>query len=481
MGIEKYISGIKQTDEFSRRLSQAVFGKRNIMIKIPYGICDFYKIITEGYFYADRTDRIRLIEAAGDQLLFLRPRRFGKTLLLSMLRNYYDLAMGQEFNRVFGHLAAGKNPTPLHNQYFVLMWDFSAVSPAGDSEQIRKALHAHINGCIEQFIARYRDILDYPIVLDETDALRSFQSVLAAVSTTPYKLYLMIDEYDNFANEVIMSGQAFSQERYQEVLYSALKPVLKAIKSASAGQGLDRVLMTGVSPIAISDAAGAYNIAENIYLRAEFNDLCGFRESEIGYPLKQIAGECQIPSEKAAEGFSLMQTFYKGYCFSPSSVHDNVYNPALALYFMKMFQLEGQYPKDIADSNLVPDPGKIAYFLRLPGGEQAVLDSLNEEHPLSIGRLSQRFGLDDVMYPPDGDHTFFVSLLYYHGILTYSGRTPMGRFILKIPNLAVKELYLARIQKILFSDQRKNKDILPTENFHNQGDAEPVYNLLETI
>jgi len=114
-------------------------------MKFPYGIADFYKIITAGYFYADRTNHIPVIEDAGEQLLFLRPRRFGKSLLLSMLENYYDLAKTDEFDRLFGHLAIGPEPTLKHNQYFVLKWDFSAVDPSGDAEQIRNALHGHIN------------------------------------------------------------------------------------------------------------------------------------------------------------------------------------------------------------------------------------------------------------------------------------------------------------------------------------------------
>lgn len=128
-------------------------------MKFPYGICDFYKIITQGYFFIDRTDRIPLIEKAGQHLLFLRPRRFGKSLLLSMLENYYDVAKAGEFERLFGHLAIGKNPTPDHNRYLIMNWDFSAVNPQGTPEQVQQSLHNHINGCIEHFIVRYRNIL----------------------------------------------------------------------------------------------------------------------------------------------------------------------------------------------------------------------------------------------------------------------------------------------------------------------------------
>jgi len=122
-------------------------------------IADFHKLITQGYFYTDRTDRIASLEQADDHLLFLRPRWFGKSLVLSMLENYYDVAKSDEFEWLFGHLEIGQNPTPLHNRYFVMRWGFSAVMTHGDTEAIGRALHNHINACVRSFIMRYHDIL----------------------------------------------------------------------------------------------------------------------------------------------------------------------------------------------------------------------------------------------------------------------------------------------------------------------------------
>jgi len=122
------------------------------MVKLPYGVRDFDKLISEKYLYWDRTDRIPLIENAGPELLFMRPRRFGKSLLLSMLTDYYDVAKADDFDRLFGDLAIGENPTPLHNQYLVMRWDFSRVESQGDIDQMGSALHDHINGSIEKFM-----------------------------------------------------------------------------------------------------------------------------------------------------------------------------------------------------------------------------------------------------------------------------------------------------------------------------------------
>jgi hypothetical protein len=146
-------------------------------MKFPYGISDFYKLITEGYLYVDRTDRIRLIEETGSQLLFLRPRRFGKSLLLSMLENYYDLAKADEFEQLFGHLAIGKEPTERRNQYFVMSWDFSAISPEGEPKQLQQAMYEHINNRVEGCAAYYQDFLPRDVDINPTNAIASFESL----------------------------------------------------------------------------------------------------------------------------------------------------------------------------------------------------------------------------------------------------------------------------------------------------------------
>ncbi|MCP4697294.1 MAG: AAA family ATPase, partial [Gammaproteobacteria bacterium] len=173
-------------------------------MKFPYGISDFARIITADYFYADRSKHIQLIEDAGDQLLFLRPRRFGKSLLLSMLENYYDVAKADEFEKLFGNLAIGRNPTPKHNQYLIMKWDFSVVEPQDEVVDMRKSLHDHVNNSIQDFAVRYQNLWQYQIKIDPRNAISSFESALTAIKQTPYRLYLLIDEYDNFANEVLM-------------------------------------------------------------------------------------------------------------------------------------------------------------------------------------------------------------------------------------------------------------------------------------
>ena len=173
-------------------------------MRFPYGLCDFNKIITKGYFYCDRTDRIAMLENTGDYLLLLRPRRFGKSLLLSMLENYYDIARKDRFQELFGHLLIGKNPTSSHNQYFILKWDFSCIDPSGSATDIKRAFYDHINACIKAFMSDYEDYLSREIEVDPQNAINSIKSLLSVTRKSGHLVYLLIDEYDNFANEIMM-------------------------------------------------------------------------------------------------------------------------------------------------------------------------------------------------------------------------------------------------------------------------------------
>jgi hypothetical protein len=187
-------------------------------MRFRYGLCDFNKIIKKGYFYCDRTDRIRMIEDAGDSLLFLRPRRFGKSLVLSMLANYYDIALADSFEEIFGNLAIGKNPTQLHNKYFILEWDFSCVDPKGSADDIKRSLYDHINQSIEAFKLYYRDFPIPDIRINPDNAMTSVGSLAAAVRMTDYRIYLLIDEYDNFANAVMMRKKQ-GRDDYQALVF----------------------------------------------------------------------------------------------------------------------------------------------------------------------------------------------------------------------------------------------------------------------
>ncbi|WP_080800483.1 AAA family ATPase, partial [Desulfamplus magnetovallimortis] len=430
------------------------------MTKFPYGIADFKTVITEDYFYCDRTDKIPLLENSKSQL-FIRPRKFGKSLLLSMLENYYDVAQKDHFDEMFGHLAIGKKPTSLRNSYYILKWDFSCVDTTGDADYIKQMLFDHINGCIEGFLLYYRDYNLPDVKVDKNNALSSIKSLINAVRMTPYPVYLLIDEYDNFANTVMM-GIHNDKERYNALVHDEgiLRTLFKAVKSSTSGSGFDRVFITGVSPVVMSDITSGYNIAKDIYFKKELNDICGFREDEVISALGDIAEECDLKSgetndaetndvesnDVVEKALGMMKTYYNGYCFVPRW-NQYIYNPTLCLYFFDHFQEMCDYPRKMLDSNLATDESKLEYIADIPMGREIIISMMENDNYLEVEDLSDRFGIREMLDASFKNNMFIVSFLYYFGVLTLAGETEELNLKLKVPNLVMQSLYVQRVQR----------------------------------
>ena len=449
-------------------------------IKFPYGNSDFYRISSQRQFYLDRTGAIPLLEEAGEQLLFLRPRRFGKSLLLSVLENYYDVAKSPDFEHLFGHLVIGPTPTALHNRYFVMRWDFSTVDGQGDYEQIRQALYDHLNDQIHAFAVKYQTLLPVAIDIHRENALSSFASALTALRQTPYPLYLLIDEYDNFANEVLMSSRDGGRQRYDALVRGegVFKTLFKNIKSASQGMGLERVFITGVSPVVMADMSSGYNVAKNIYLMPQLNALCGFTHSEVTTALQQVAAHCGFTDEKVAEALALVRTFYNGYRFHPAAT-EMVYNSTLVLYFLDALQRDCQYPEEILDSNLSMDRNRLLFISQLNGAESLISDALNEATPLSVSTLAHRFGVAD-MLESEKSIELLIALLYYLGVLTLAGRDENGKLLLQIPNLVIRRLYAERLREVLLPSARtRDAGKAAAEALYQRGELQPLCDFVE--
>jgi hypothetical protein len=353
-----------------------------------------------------------------------------------------------------------------------MKWDFSLVKGQGSLKEIEAALHRHVNLCVKRCAERYQLSSD----LCEKDATYSFGALLNAIQDTGRRLYLLIDEYDNFANDVLMTGR--KQAYYEALLYGEglLKNVFKAVKAAAGGLGLDRVFITGVSPVVLSDMTSGYNVGEDIYLDETFNDLCGFTEAEIAAVLAQIAIEGG--SWSPADALETMRTFYNGYCFSETG-GERIYNPTLSLYFLKALQTKGRYPREMLDENLAMDRNKLAYIAQLPHGEEVLIQALNGEEGVIIPRLARRFGVADVLDAVK-DQPFMASLLYYFGVLTFAGRGVLGKAILNIPNLVARSLYVERLRE-MWLPTYEDRDTIPrlVETVYLKGDLAPLVDFIE--
>jgi len=432
-------------------------------MKLPYGISNFSSLRKEGFVYLDRSQAIPAIESAGKQLLFLRPRRFGKSLLTSTLHSYYDVKQADQFAALFGELAIGQNPTSEHNKYLVLQWDFSIVSAQGSIEQIRDSLFRHLNENIKAFAHKYADCLPTDITIYAQDGIASFEALVNVVGESGYQLYLLIDEYDNFANEVLMHNQG-DKPRYRALLEGegVLKTLFKVIKAGASQGAIARVFITGVSPVAISD------ISTNISLDPRFYALCGI----LPHELKQLATDVLANFNHEAElenVLSTMQQFYNGYRFSYDMDAPRVYNPILCLHFLRHYQLERTAPRNMMDSNLAMDAGRIRYIANLAQG-QAVIDSiLDEENPATLSQLASDFGIEN-LERVEQDTDYMLSLLYYFGVLTLGGVDNYGSLILKIPNLVVHALYLEELKRQTLPYIRNEKT---AQQFFRDADLQP--------
>jgi hypothetical protein len=450
-------------------------------MKFPYGISDFKKIITKGYFYCDRTDKIPLLEASDSQL-FIRPRRFGKSLLLSMLENYYDVAKTDEFDEMFGDLAIGKNPTKSRNAYFILRWDFSCVDTTGGIEDLKRSLYNHLNVRIENFI-RYYVFAGYdlpPVNIKYDDALYSIESLLSSIRTTPYPIYLLIDEYDNFANTIMMGTQN-EKDRYNALVHDegVLRTLFKTIKSSTSGPMFDRVFITGVSPVVMSDITSGYNIAKNIYFKPKFNDLCGFKSNEVKRVIEQIVDECDFGTEKSDEALDLMKTYYNGYLFA-FGLDEYIYNPTLCLYFFEQFQEMCLYPREMLDDNLATDESKLEYIAQLPAGQDLLVALTQKEHEVAVSKVSKRFGIKEMLTDESKDNAFLVSFLYYFGVLTLAGENTKGEVLLKVPNLVIQSLYVERVERMLLPEPGDRDDgEFAAKQVYQKGNMQPLCDFVE--
>ena len=360
-------------------------------------MADFRAIRTSGYAYVDRTGYIAELERLGRALVFLRPRRFGKSLWLDTLRCYYDYRLAGQFEPLFGELAIGRSPTESHNRYFVLVWDFSVVGARGTTDRVGRRLNDYINNRTKDFLTDNRDQLKaVEIAADAGDTLGH---VLAAVRETPYELYLLIDEYDNFINEVMVRDA----ETYRGLVDTGgpLKELFKTVKSAMRGEGLERVFVTGVSPVALNDITSGFNIAKNVSMSPELGHLCGFREGEIRQLLQRIAASREHGLDVSA-ALATMRTWYNGYRFAASTdggdavATELVYNPTNALYFLEDMLRTGTPPEQLHDENLRTDRGKLAFLAQTAAGAGVIEDLTEGDDEIVIPRLQRSFGLEDL-------------------------------------------------------------------------------------
>jgi len=296
------------------------------------------------------------------------------------MTNYYDINQKDKFEHLFGELDIGKNPTSDHNQYVVINWNFSRMSSRGSVDDIEIKMNKVLNNVMEEHVTYYADILLQEVKIYD-DAINTLSSFLSAVRKSSLKSYLLIDEYDNFANEVMMN----KSDVYHHLVNKdgPLKTLYKGIKEFLERGLLNRLFITGVSPVVMSDITSGMNICENIYLDKTFNSICGFTEAETQNLVEQAILHCRLDISKSDYLIEMMKTWYDGYIFSPES-NERVYNPTLVFYFLNYFIRHCKPPRKMFDNNLAMDEGKLEYIAKEITGKQAIIDVLQTNAPIQI-------------------------------------------------------------------------------------------------
>lgn len=451
------------------------------MLRFPYGISDFNLIRKEHYLYLDRTHLLTKLEEAGRQLVFLRPRRFGKSLLISMLAHYYDLQKTSEFQILFGDLAVGQSPTPEHNRYLILRWDFSEVLAQGDIEEIKRNLFDYLNTCFRTFCHTYADYLQQTPDINPENALASLRSLLDAIKESGHQAYLLIDEYDNFANEVLIHNPA-DQQRYHNLLEGEgiVKSLFKLVKAGASEGKIGRVFITGVSPLVLADVTSGYNVATSVFLEPEFNDLCGINTVELERLAGQVVADCGQYLPQQVVLLDLMRDFYNGYRFCANTEFPCIYNPTLCFYFLRHYQRHCEIPKQMLDGNLATDAGRIRYIAQLPEGSKVMGRIMDEQNPLTLPYLEAQFGVEQLNQLQE-DSRYMASLMYFMGILTVQNVVGLGELQLGIPNLTIRALYVQQLLKQSLphpNDQQSVEKL--AKAFYQSADLTPLADYMET-
>ena len=394
--------------------------------KIPYGISNFRTIIEDGYAYVDKTRFIRSLEDnPAPYVFFLRPRRFGKSLFVSLLNYYYDISEGNNFSALFSETEIGREPTRKHNSYYVLNFNFSAIT-TGSEEDLNESFTTRIRNSLNQFIEQYHLDIQVDPAGSAADLLTGFFSRLPIGMNG--QIYVIIDEYDHFANELLsfnidLFQDTISRQGFIRKWYEALKIGTQTF--------IGRIFATGISPVTLDSLTSGFNIADDITRYPGFNEMMGFTEEEVRHLLTLT-----LPFDSSSpEMIQTLRQYYNGYLFSEDG-GTRLFNSDMILYYLKSYLSRNKPPERLLDMNIASDYGKIGRLLRIKSPNQNIIVMKEIVYSgLVSARMTEQFSMERKFTGDD-----FKSLLFYLGMLTIKENMP-GRVSLQIPNYVIHGLY----------------------------------------
>ncbi|NDV57378.1 ATP-binding protein [Bacteroides sp. 519] len=403
---------------------------------IPYGITDYVRMVRDNYYYVDKTHFIPLIEQAASFFFLIRPRRFGKSLLLNVLDAYYDINNADRFEELFGNQWIYQHPTNLRAKFLVLRFNFSFVDSR--PERLEASFESHCSLRFQEFTGRYQHLFE-PGFSEELTQLATatdkLQYVNDKASGLGLRIYLIIDEYDNFTNSILatMGKKAYQEATHGEGFFRYFFNVLKGITTGN-GMALERMFITGVSPITLDDVTSGFNIGTNFTTSPLFNSLVGFSEEELRQMLEYYRSQGMLKIG-VDEAVNEMKPWYDNYCFAQETLGESMYNSDMVLYYLSNHLLLGTPPREMIDKNIRTDYAKLRHLIKVDnelGPNFSVIREIVENGQVPA-ILSDSFSVEDMTNPDN-----FKSLLYYFGLLTIQG-AEYGEVMLGIPNHTVRE------------------------------------------
>ena len=407
---------------------------------VPYGVADFATVIEQNLYYVDKTMFIPELEKQPRNLFFIRPRRFCKSIFLSMLYSYYDCTQSHKFQSLFGNLWIGQHPTPLQGKYQVLFLDFSQIT--GNIDKLETKFNSYLSINLDAFVRQYSEYYQAEMeeILAQEDFEEKMELIFKAAKAHQYHLYLIIDEYDNFTNVIL-------NERGENVYHAIThadgfyRDVFKKFKG-----NFERIFMMGVSPVTLDDVTSGFNIGWNISIKPEFDEMLGFSTTDVVEMFTYYKEHGSIPADSDIDAIvNDMKPWYDNYCFAEEALKKKtrMFNCDMVLYYLRNYMDNGCSPRQMIDPNTRTDYGKMKKLLqfdKLDGERKGIIRKIAEEEQI-VTQLYESFSAYQI---PKAE--LFPSLLFYYGMLTIKG-TRGSKLILGIPNNNVRKQYYGYLEE----------------------------------
>ena len=433
-------------------------------ITIPYAVANYAEMRDRGFYYVDKTDYIPRLEAYNAPV-FLRPRRFGKSLLVSTLAHYYDRTLAHRFEDLFGGTYIGSHPTPEHNRYMIIRYDFSAMVMADNMEGLEQNFNDLNCSPVEIMVLHNHDLFGDFKFTTRGNASKMLEEALAYARAHDLPpVYILIDEYDNFTNQLLTS---YNDPLYEKVTTadSFLRTFFKVIKKGIGEGSIRTCFCTGVLPVTMDDLTSGYNIAEILTLHPDFINMLGFTHAEADAYLRYVLDKYTGSQERYDEIWQLIVNNYDGYRFSPKG--EKLFNATILTYFLKNFATRhGEVPEEMIDENLRTDIGWLRRLTLSLENSKAMLDALVIDNGLAynVADLSSKFNKQKFF-----DKNFYPVSLFYLGMTTLQ-----NGFRMTLPNLTMRSIYMDYYNVLNRIDGGANRYVPTYERFVDERDFESL-------